>query len=269
MRQKIMGILNVTPDSCIDQGRWYVERDPAPSIARGIEIWKEGADCLDVGGESTRPGATPVSEEEELRRVIPVIEALAPLLPIPISIDTTKASVAAAAIQAGARLINDISGGSDPKMVQLAKETGTTLCVMHMQGTPATMQINPSYPDGIVPELILWFQRRIDALLKAGIASHKIWIDPGIGFGKTVEHNLEILRNLHAFQTLGFPLLLGVCRKSFLGKILGKTYPDLLPASLAAHAFVLAQKSVDWLRVHDVAATCDLLRIWEVLQKPS
>lgn len=260
-----MGVLNVTPDSCVDQGRWYAEMDPTPSIARGIEIWKEGADCLDIGGESTRPGAAPVSEAEEIRRVIPVIQTLAPILPIPISIDTTKVRVAAAAIQAGARLINDISGYSNPKMVQLAKETQTTLCVMHMQGTPATMQLEPSYPNGVVSELILWFQRRIDTLLKAGISSQKIWIDPGIGFGKTVQHNLEIIHNLHAFQALGYPLLLGVCRKSFLGKILGKTYPDLLPASLAAHAFILAEGSVEWLRVHDVAATKDLFRIWNAL----
>lgn len=257
-----MGILNVTPDSCVDQGRWYAERDPTPSIARGIEIWKEGADCLDIGGESTRPGAAPVSEAEEMRRVIPVIEALAPMLPIPISIDTTKVRVAAAAIEAGARLINDISGCSDPAMMQLAKETKTTLCLMHMQGTPATMQLAPSYPNGVVPELLLWFQRRIETLLQAGISPHQIWVDPGIGFGKTVQHNLEIIRNLPAFQALGYPLLLGVCRKSFLGKILGKTYPNLLSASLAAHAFILAEGSVEWLRVHDVAATKDLFRIW-------
>lgn len=250
-----MAILNVTPDSCYDQGRWF---DPDVAVKRGIEIWKEGADWIDIGGESTRPGASPVSEEEEKRRVLPVIRALKQEVPIPISIDTMKPGVAEAAIEAGASLINDVTGMEDPEMRAAAASSRLPVCVMHMLGTPATMQVNPHYPNGIIPSLLDWFRRKIALLLDDGIAENQIILDPGIGFGKTVADNIEIVQNLHQIKALGFPVLIGLSRKSFLGKIIGKTYPDLLPVSLAANTLAI-QAGVDFIRVHDVGEHRDII----------
>lgn len=252
---QLMGILNVTPDSCFDQGRWF---EHSIAIQRGIEICREGADWLDIGGESTRPGATPVSESEELGRVIPVIKALKREIPIPISIDTMKAKVAEAAIEAGASLINDVSGLRDPVMRQVAAQAQLPVCVMHMHENPANMQVNPHYPQGIIPFLIDWFKKRIDLLLASGIQEKNILIDPGIGFGKTVADNVEIVHNLHEIKALGFPVLIGLSRKSFLGKIVNKSYPDLLPVSLAVNTLaILAQ--LDIIRVHDISEHRDII----------
>lgn len=254
-KTQLMGILNVTPDSCVDQGRYF---KPELAIQRGIQISQEGADWLDIGGESTRPDASPVTEEEELKRVIPVIKALKKAISIPISIDTMKARVAAQALEVGASLINDVAGFSDPEMCQVAADSQLPICVMHMQGTPATMQQKPIYSQGVTPFLIEWFSKRIDLLLAVGVKSENIILDPGIGFGKTVEHNVEIVHNLHKIKALGFPVLIGLSRKSFLGKIVQKTYPDLLPVSLAINTLaILAQ--VDIIRVHDVAEHRDVI----------
>jgi dihydropteroate synthase len=252
---KLMGILNVTPDSCFDQGRWF---DQSSAIRRGVQISLEGADFLDIGGESTRPGAQSVCEAEELDRVIPVIKALKQEITIPISIDTMKAKVAEAALEAGASFINDVSGFSDAAMRQIAASSNCSICVMHMHESPATMQLNPIYPQGIIPFLIDWFKRRIDLLIDNGIDEKNILLDPGIGFGKTIADNVEIVQNLHKIKALGFPVLIGLSRKSFLGKIVNKTYPDLLPVSLAINTLaILAQ--IDIIRVHDVSEHRDVI----------
>ncbi len=254
-KTQLMGILNITPDSCFDQDRWF---DPATAIQRGIQIYQEGADWLDIGGESTRPQAAPVSEEEELQRVIPVIRALKQEIGIPISIDTMKAKVAKAAIEAGASLINDVSGFRNAEMRQVAADSQLPLCVMHMHETPSTMQINPSYPQGIITFLSDWFKTQIDLLLAAGVHQDKIILDPGIGFGKTVADNIKIVQNLNEIRSLGFPVLIGLSRKSFLGKLINKTYPELLPVSLAVNTLaILAQ--VDIIRVHDIAEHRDVI----------
>jgi dihydropteroate synthase len=257
MMTKLMGILNVTPDSSYDKGRFF---DPKLAIARGIEIYQQGADFLDIGGESTRPGAPSVSEEEELARVIPVLKILKEQIPIPISIDTMKPKVAEAALQAGASLINDVSGFRDPAMRALAANNQVDICVMHMQGNPKTMQVNPIYMDGIIFSLLKWFDQQIHLLIQAGVKEKQIILDPGIGFGKTVADNVEIIHNIHKIKALGFPVLLGLSRKSFLGKIINKSYPDLLPASLAVNTVaILAQ--ADILRVHDVAEHRDVINL--------
>ena len=210
-----MAILNATPDSFYDGGREDV-------LSYGLKLIDEGADILDIGGESTRPGAPEVPEEEELRRVIPLIEALRDKSEIPLSIDTRKAKVAKAAIAAGATLVNDVSGFRDPEMREVAAESGADLCVMHMLETPKTMQNQPEYPEGIIEHLLHFFEGRIQELQQAGVKRDKIILDPGIGFGKTVEHNLKIIHNLPRLKALGFPLLLGASRKSFMGKILAR-----------------------------------------------
>lgn len=263
MPTKLMGILNVTPDSCYDQGKWF--NTPA-AIQRGIQIYQEGADLLDIGGESTRPGAAPVSEEEEIKRVVPVIEALSKEISIPISIDTMKPRVASAALNAGASFINDVSGCRDPEMLKLAAEADVPICVMHMHETPATMQINPVYREGIVPFLLSWFDRQIDRLLEAGVKESRIILDPGIGFGKTVADNGEIVHNLHRIKDLGFPVLVGLSRKSFLGKIVNKPYPGLLSATLAINTLAI-QAQVDFIRVHDVSEHRDIIDLMRYLNQ--
>jgi dihydropteroate synthase len=252
-----MGILNVTPDSCYDQGRWGTYEQ---AVQRGIQICEEGADWIDIGGESTRPGAASVSVSEELKRVIPVIKVLKEQTAILISIDTSKVDVAAAAIEAGVSMINDVTGFGDPAMRLLAAGSGLPICVMHMQGTPETMQINPSYPEGVIPHLCDWFKNRIDQLLDAGVKEEQIILDPGIGFGKTVAHNVEIVNNLRRIKALGFPVLLGLSRKSFIGKILNKGYPQLLAGTLAITTLAILA-GVDILRVHDVVEHRDVIDV--------
>lgn len=243
-----MGILNVTPDSFFDKGHFF---SPELAIERGIEIYQEGADILDIGGESTRPGAKSVSLEEELARVIPVISALKKEIPIPISIDTMKAEVARQAVEAGADLINDVTGFSDPLMIALGAKTNKEVIVMHMQGTPATMQNKPSYQNGIVEELISFFKERVKTLLASGIRKEQIILDPGIGFGKSIADNLEIIHNLPEVKRIGLPVLLGISRKSFMSKIIDKPAESLLPATLGLNT-VAIMSQIDMIRVHDV-----------------
>lgn len=245
----IMGILNVTPDSCYDGGRYL---DPAAALAHAHKLHADGADILDIGGESSRPGSDPVSIEEELRRIIPVIEAVRSEVPLPLSIDTRRAPVAARAVELGVQMINDITGFSDPAMREVAKDTEVTICVMHMQGAPKTMQDNPSYPEGVVLHLLEWFDKRIEELIQSGIKEERIVLDPGIGFGKTVAHNIEILQNLPRLRALGFPLLVGVSRKDFMRKITGLEREHLLPTTLAVNTLMFME-GVEIIRVHDVA----------------
>lgn len=244
---KLMGILNATPDSFFNK---FPNLDAA--IEHAKKIYTDGADIIDIGGESTRPGAQKIPENEELARTIPLIKALHTIIPIPISIDTCKPKVAAEAVNAGATLINDVCGFSDPAMQEVAASSNVDICVMHMQGTPETMQLNPHYPEGIIPNIINWFEKQIELLISKGVKENHIILDPGIGFGKTVAHNLEIIQNLPKLKNMGFRLLLGVSRKSFMSKILNKTAADLLPATIAVNT-ILIMSHVDIIRVHDVS----------------
>jgi len=256
---RLMGILNVTPDSFSDGGRYL---DPAAAIAHGLRLVAEGADILDVGGESTRPGATPVEAQEELRRVIPVIDALCRRTAIPVSIDTSKAAVAREAISAGAQIVNDVTAlRGDPEMMGVVLESGAGVCVMHVQGTPRTMQEHPTYQD-VVGEVAALLRSRRDALLSAGIAQDHIALDPGIGFGKTVEHNLALLRNAWRLHELGCPVLVGPSRKSFIPKVLADKQADLIAGTIGA-ALALARQGVQVLRVHDVAPVRQALLLFE------
>jgi dihydropteroate synthase len=254
-KPKLMAVLNVTPDSYYTTSS---HTDPQKAIEYGNLLIQQGADILDIGGESTRPGSNEVSEDEELARVIPVIQGLNKT--VPLSIDTKKPKVAQAALKAGASIINDITGFEDPAMVDLAVSTQVPICVMHMQGTPKTMQINPHYEEGIVEFLMTWFENKINCLVSAGVQESHIILDPGIGFGKTVAHNLEIIHNLARLKTLGFPVLIGLSRKSFMGKILKKSAPELLSATLAMNAFVLINRA-DIIRVHDVLEHRDVIDV--------
>lgn len=246
----IMGILNVTPDSFSDGGKFnQIEK----AIIHAEKMAKDGADIIDIGGESTRPGAEFVSVEEEISRVIPVIEKIK-YLNIPISIDTTKSQVAEAAVKAGATIINDISGlNFDPDIAKVAAKYNIYLVLMHTKGTPKNMQINPHY-DNLIEEVKEYLQNSIDVALNAGVARDKIIIDPGIGFGKTIEHNLELLRSLGKLKDFGYPVLLGTSRKSFISKIYDVPVEERLEGSLATVVAGIAQK-INIVRVHDVKET--------------
>jgi dihydropteroate synthase len=258
-RPLIMGVVNVTPDSFSDGGR-YLAADAA--IAHAVQLEAEGADILDIGAESTRPGAEPVDLEEELRRVMPVIEALAPQVRAPLSIDTRKAEAMRRAAQAGAALINDVSALThDPGALQVAAEAGLPVVLMHAQGDPRTMQENPRYAD-VVLDVYDWLGTRIEACERAGIPRARLIVDPGIGFGKTLAHNLALLGASSIFHGLGCAVLLGASRKSFIGTLTGADVEDRLPGSLAA-ALLAAGQGVQVLRVHDVAATRQALAVWE------
>ncbi len=260
----VMGIVNVTPDSFSDGGS-YASTDAA--VSQALELVRQGADILDIGGESTRPGSQPIALHEEMERVVPVVTALAKQTDAVLSIDTSKAAVAEACLNAGAHIINDVTGlTGDPAMAKVAREFGAGVVVMHMQGKPATMQVDPRYDD-VVNDLFQYFTERLQSLTALGIAKDAIAIDPGIGFGKTREHNISLLARLGKFTELGRPLCLGVSRKGFLGKLLDRPVEDRLAGSLAAAAYGLAQGAVQILRVHDVAATRDLVRVWDVLTK--
>lgn len=244
----LMGIVNVTPDSFSDGGK-YFSVDAA--VEQALQLVDEGADLLDIGGESTRPYSDPVATEDELKRVVPVFEALAGRVTIPLSVDTNKAKVASAALAAGAELINDVTAlTGDPAMLSLAAETGAGVCAMHMQGTPQTMQDNPSYDD-VVGEVRDYLQSRLMALVEAGVAQERICLDPGIGFGKTHQHNLTLLAHCHLLHDLGQPLLVGHSRKGFLGKLLGDKQADRTSATVGV-ALSLAVQGVQVIRVHDV-----------------
>lgn len=260
---RIMGILNVTPDSFSDGGN-FASFEAA--LAQAERLIEDGADILDIGGESTRPFAAPVSCEEELRRVIPLIEAVRKKNAIPISIDTTKAVVAREALRAGADIINDISAlRKDPEMIAAVRETHVPVIIMHMQGTPADMQIKPQYKD-VVADIIDFFAERIDWITAGGVARERLIIDPGIGFGKTIRHNLLILKHLEKLSTFGLPVLLGHSRKRFLGEIAG------IPAeaerdSVTAVAAALCFDKMAIVRVHNVAATRQALQIAAALRQ--
>jgi dihydropteroate synthase len=247
-RPLIMGIVNVTPDSFSDGGQFF---DSAAAVAQGLQLVADGADLLDIGGESTRPYSEPVIADEELRRVVPVLEKLVAEVQIPLSIDTSKAIVARAAIEAGAEIINDVTAlAGDPAMVALAVETGVGVCAMHMQGTPQTMQDNPTYAD-VVGEIREYLRERRDALVSAGILYERICLDPGIGFGKTHEHNITLMRRCYEFHELGCPLLVGHSRKGFLGKLIADKEADRTNATIGA-ALALGVQGVQIVRVHDV-----------------
>ncbi len=249
MAPLVMGVLNVTPDSFSDGGRFV---DPRRAVTHGLALAAEGADVVDVGGESTRPGAAPVDEAEELRRVVPVVEALAPH--VRVSIDTTKAGVAAAALEAGATLVNDVSAS----LHDVAAAAGAGWVAMHRQGDPRSMQVAPAYDD-VVAEVVNFLAERAEAARQAGVS--EIWIDPGIGFGKLARHNLLLLRHLDVLVATGLPVVVGSSRKSFLGALAGGTAPhDRLEGSLAT-AVVAMAKGARMVRVHDVAATVQAARL--------
>ena len=259
---RVMGIVNVTPDSFSDGGR-AATRDVA--IAHALRLVDEGADLLDIGGESSRPGAEPVPEDEELRRVLPVVEALAPRVPVPISVDTTKAGVAVRALRAGASIVNDITAlGGDPDLPRVVAESGAGVVLMHMAGTPRTMQDDPRYGD-VVGDVRDFLAGRIAEVESLGIPRARVAIDPGIGFGKTLEHNLELLRNLDRFATLGCAVLIGTSRKGFLGALTGRPVAERATASVVS-SLAAATRGAHVVRVHDVAPMVDAIKIWAELR---
>ncbi|UUY03408.1 dihydropteroate synthase [Svornostia abyssi] len=251
----VMGIVNVTPDSFSDGGRWL---DPAAAIAHGLRLAADGAAILDVGGESTRPGAAAVSADEERRRVVPVIQGLTQA-GVRVSVDTMKAVVAEAALDAGATLVNDVAALRDPDMAALVADRGCEVCLVHMRGEPRTMQDDPHYDD-VVDDVRAFLTARVEVALAAGVARERIVLDPGIGFGKTVDHNLELLDRLDELAALGFPVLVGTSRKSFLGKIVGRDTDDRLPGTIATNVLALA-RGASIFRVHDVAPVRDALAV--------
>ena len=245
---KLMGVVNVTPDSFSDGGLYL---DPEAAIAHGRELAAAGAEILDVGGESTRPGAEPVGAEEELRRVIPVIQGLV-AAGCHVSVDTSKATVAAAALDAGAEIVNDVTAlRGDPEMASLCAGRGATVVLMHMLGSPQTMQSDPRYED-VVADVKAFLAERLASAVAAGIAEERIWLDPGIGFGKTGAHNMELLRRLGELRELGRPLVVGTSRKSFIGRVDGSPAQERLGGTIASSVLAAAE-GADVLRVHDIA----------------
>ena len=262
-RGMIMGVLNVTPDSFSDGGQFFA---PEPAIAHAVEMAEAGADIIDVGGESTRPGAEPVGADEELRRVLPVIEGLKGKMEAFISIDTSKAAVAEAALEAGATIVNDVSGGrADAEMLPLLGQRRAAFVIMHMQGESRTMQVAPHYDD-VVGEVREFFRQRYECAVGCGIDPMAVAFDPGIGFGKTLEHNLELLKNLGSLRVPGRPLVVGVSRKSFLGKIFSGTggADRLIPT--VALTSLLRERGGDVFRVHDVKENVQALRAAEAVR---
>ena len=263
-RPLVMGILNVTPDSFSDGNHFL---DPAAAVEHGLRLVADGADILDVGGESTRPGSQPVPVEEELRRVVPVVAELAKRTAALISVDTTKADVARRCLDAGAAIINDVTGlRGDLDMPAVAAETGAGVVVMHMQGTPATMQHDPQYAN-VVAEVGDFFQERLHTLTIAGISPEAVCLDPGIGFGKTLDHNLELLAGLGAFRRFGRPICLGVSRKRFIGTVCGRELRDRDPGSLAVACFAAARGEAHVLRVHDVGPARDAALLLDAIDR--
>ncbi len=260
-RARVMGIVNVTPDSFSDGG---AHDTTAAAVAHGLKLVEEGADLLDVGGESTRPGATPVSVEDELARVIPVIEQLAARTTVPISVDTFKPEVMRAAVAAGAGMINDICALGQPGALEAAAASGAAVVLMHMQGEPGSMQAAPHYGD-VVAEVYGFLLQRVFAAEMAGIERKRLVIDLGFGFGKTTEHNITLLARTARFAELGLPMLAGLSRKRSLGELTGRERPgERVAASVAAH-LIAVQRGARIVRVHDVAATVDALKIWQAV----
>jgi dihydropteroate synthase len=260
----IMGILNVTPDSFYDGGRYL---DPQAAVDRAHQMQAEGADIIDIGGQSSRPGSDPVSEAEEAGRVVPVVEAVAKSVSAIISVDTYRAAIARAALDAGAHLINDISAlRFDPDLLGVVAARRVPLILMHMQGMPRTMQLNPTY-EALIDEVFAFLQERLRAARAGGIATEQLLIDPGIGFGKGAQHNLELLRKLHHFHALGRPLVIGTSRKSFIGRILGTEVDERLEGTMATVAAAIVQ-GVDIVRVHDVGAMARVARMVDAIVRP-
>ena len=259
-RARIMGIINVTPDSFSDGG---LHATTEAAVALGLKLAEEGADILDVGGESTRPGADEVSPEEELRRIVPVIEQLARQTTLPISVDTSKPEVMRAAVAAGAGMVNDVHALRREGALDAAAALGVPVCLMHMQGEPRSMQADPHYED-VAAEVHGFFTQRLFACEMAGISKKKLLIDPGFGFGKTLEHNLRLLRQLSRFAELGVPVLAGVSRKSMIGQVTGRPMEQRMAGSVAA-ALIAVQNGAAIVRVHEVAATLDALKIWNAV----
>ena len=258
-RPLVMGVVNVTPDSFSDGGRFL---EPQAAIAHARQLIQEGADIVDVGGESSRPGASPVSADDEASRIVPILRALRDA-PVPLSVDTTKPEVMRIALAEGAAMVNDITALRAPEALQTIAASDCAICLMHMQGEPRTMQESPAYAE-VVREVKDFLSGRVAAAERAGIARSRIVIDPGFGFGKSVEHNLEVLGRLAELTGMGVPVLAGWSRKSSLGRITGRATADRLPASLAA-ALIAVQHGARILRVHDVAATRDALAVWSAV----
>ena len=258
----VMGVLNVTPDSFSDGGQFF---DADKAIDHGIRMAAEGAAIIDVGGESTRPGAKLVSDKEQIKRVVPVIKALCEKVSVPISIDTSNFEVATAALEAGAAMINDITALSDERVGKLAAEYRVPVVLMHIQGTPATMQVEPKYED-VVGEVLEFLLGRAKRTEQFGISKEMIFIDPGIGFGKTVEHNLLLLRNISRFVDSGYRVLVGTSRKSFIGRITGKEIPEERIFGTAATVALCAAAGISIVRVHDVAEMVDVVKVGNKLK---
>jgi dihydropteroate synthase len=256
-RPAVMGVLNVTPDSFSDGGAFL---EPAAALAQAARMSAEGADLIDVGGESTRPGAEPVGAEEELRRVMPVIERLAADGGTPLSIDTSKSQVARAATEAGAVFVNDVTAlRGDPELAAVVAASEAQLCLMHMQGEPRTMQDDPRYDD-VVSEVKSFLEERLAFAVRAGIAEERVWLDPGIGFGKALKHNLELLRRLDEIVALGRPVLVGASRKRFIGALTGRPETERVAGSVAANVLAFV-RGAHMFRVHDVAPHRDALAV--------
>ncbi|MFP4027031.1 MAG: dihydropteroate synthase [Candidatus Brocadiia bacterium] len=259
----IMGVLNVTPDSFSDGGRFF---RPDVASEHALEMVRRGADVIDVGGESTRPGSEPVDEEEEKRRVIPVIEEITGETNAVVSIDTQKAPVAEAALDAGAAIINDVSAlRTDPEMAPLAADRGVPVCLMHMQGKPKTMQADPSYKE-VVGDIALWLEERVEYAVDDGVDRDRIFVDPGFGFGKTPQHNLELLRRLHEFHALGCAVMVGTSRKSTIGIVLDADKDERLYGTLATVACA-AMSGCHMVRVHDVEPAKDVVKMSEAIRR--
>lgn len=259
MNPKLMGVVNVTPDSFSDGGLYL---DAGAAVAHSVELVRDGAEILDVGGESTRPGAAEVDEAEELRRTVPVVSELTGTATV--SIDTSKAAVAEAAIDAGASIVNDVTAlQGDPEMAALCAERGVGVVLMHMPGNPRTMQDDPRYDD-VVDEVRAFLVERVEAAVAAGVEEERIWLDPGIGFGKTLEHNLELLRRLGELRELGRPLVIGTSRKSFIGRIDGSAVDRRIGGTIASSVLAAAE-GADVLRVHDVAEIAQAMRVAEAI----
>jgi dihydropteroate synthase len=253
----IMGVVNVTPDSFSDGGE-FLDADAA--VAHAKRLAEEGAQIVDVGGESTRPGADPVPEEVELERVVPVVERVAQTLGLEVSIDTAKLAVAEAAVQAGARIVNDVTAfRAAPELAGLVASAGATCCLMHMLGEPRTMQADPRY-DEVVSDVKAFLEERLAFAVAEGVPEERVWLDPGIGFGKTLEHNLELLRRLDEIVAIGRPVVVGTSRKSFLGKITGRAEKERLPGTIATNV-IAYERGAQVFRVHDVAPVADALRV--------
>jgi len=258
---KVMGIVNVTPDSFSDGGK-HLASEAAIAYAR--RLIDDGADILDIGGESTRPGAAPVSEQEELDRVLPVIEGLDDIN-IPISIDTYKPEVMRAALAAGASMVNDVNALQAERALEWVANTSAAVCLMHKQGAPQNMQLQPQYRQ-LIAEVSSFLSERIAAAEAVGISGERLIVDPGFGFGKTLEHNLALLKNLHEFALLGIPVLAGLSRKSMLGQITGREVDERMTASVVA-ALIAVQRGTSIVRVHDVRETVDMLKVWRAIEE--